>query len=615
MTDNPLKRPRADERKAAYNATVAKLTEEKEEALASLRKSEDHYRTVFENTGTATFVKESDMTISMVNTGFENLTGYTKGRIEGRMIWTDFFLEEDRDRLIRHHADRRAGKPAPTELECRLKDRQGQIKDVVLRLDLIPGTRKSIGSFMDITRLKRMERDTRDSRGRLEGILNAYEGSIYVSSQDFKLQYVNEFLAQKIGFDAVGHRCYQAIHNRSSVCPFCVMKKVAAGETVRFEVKDPNDQRWYYSMNAPMRHGDGSVSLLAMITDIHDRKCAEIAMRKREDSLRKENIVLRSEMKGRYQFNGIVGQSIPMQRVYEQIINAAASDANVIIYGEPGTGKELVAHAIHNLSRRRDRRIVPVHCGAIPENLIESEFFGYKKGAFSGADADKPGYLAYADGGTLFLDEVGEVSLHMQVKLLRVIEGGGYTPVGSSQVRQTDVRIIAATNRDLRDRMEKGHVREDFFYRIHILPIRLPSLRERKEDLPLLMDHFLRLFSGKKNISPITGRLYDFLYNYDWPGNVRELQNVVIRYCSLGNMEVTESALLKPQPKIKRSAAVFEGEAGADLKTMVGNYEKHILMETLAKHRWHRSKTAEVLGIDRKTLFNKMRQFGLNKAE
>ena len=261
-----------------------------------------------------------------------------------------------------------------------------------------------------------------------------------------------------------------------------------------------------------------------------------------------------------------------MQAIYEQIINAASSDATVIIYGEPGTGKELVAHAIHDMSERRQERFVPVHCGAIPENLIESEFFGYVKGAFSGAGTDTQGYIDFAHQGTLFLDEIGEIGPHMQVKLLRVIEGGGYTPIGSNQVRQSDIRIIAATNRDMKERMESRRMRKDFFYRIHILPIYLPPLKQRKDDLPLLIDHFMMLYGGKKNLPPINDRMMAQLMAYDWPGNVRELQNVIIRYSHSQKIELMESTLqpidaTPPEP-------VAEGSNLGPLRTMIDAYEK-----------------------------------------
>jgi len=263
------------------------------------------------------------------------------------------------------------------------------------------------------------------------------------------------------------------------------------------------------------------------------------------------------------------------------------------------------------MSERRNKRFVPVHCGAIPENLIESEFFGYKKGAFSGALTDNPGYLEYADGGTLFLDEVGEVSIHMQVKLLRVIEGGAYTPVGSNQSKTADVRIVAATNRDLQLLVKNGLMREDFFYRIHILPIHLPPLRERKEDIPLLVEHFMELFGSKRSVPPLTNKLMEKLHHYDWPGNVRELQNAIVRYCNQKTLDLTGAATKPEAPPDQMSYPDTEGIGPKNLHDMLAKYEKLLILTTLNQHQWHRQKVAAALSIDRKTLFNKMKRYGL----
>jgi transcriptional regulator with PAS, ATPase and Fis domain len=301
-----------------------------------------------------------------------------------------------------------------------------------------------------------------------------------------------------------------------------------------------------------------------------------------------------------------------MQAIYEQILTAAASDATVIIYGEPGTGKELVASAIHDMSERRIHRFVPVHCGAIPENLIESEFFGHRKGAFSGAIDDRRGYIEYADDGSLFLDEIGEISLAMQTKLLRVIEGGGYTPVGDTRARQSNFRIIAASNRNLMDLIEKRKMREDFYYRIHILPIHLPPLRNRKEDVPLLIDHFLHLHGTKKNIAPLSNDTIRKMQDYDWPGNVRELQNVIIRFCAVNQIDFGATAI--GMPFLYRPDQVTASyEPGMPLQNQMEAFEKTLLSEALAMNRWHQGMTSEKLCIDRKTLFNKMKRYGLSR--
>lgn len=452
-----------------------------------------------------------------------------------------------------------------------------------------------------------------DSHPLLKAVADGFDGCLYVCGPDFRLIFLNAQCRKRVGRNAVGEICYKAIHGRQKICPFCVQDQVQrGGDTVRFEMMNPKEKRWYQSINAPVALEPGRTCLLAMITDIDDRKRAEIALREAEISLKNQDIFEQLHSKSRHRFGNIVGRSPAMQSVYESILQAAASDATAVIYGEPGTGKELVAHAIHEMSERRDHHFVPVHCGAIPENLIESEFFGYQKGAFSGAVSNKSGYIDYADGGTLFLDEVGEISLHMQVKLLRVIEGGGYTPMGSNQVKSSNVRIIAATNRDLKARIQERLMREDFFYRIHILPIRLPPLRQRKEDIPLLIDHFISLYAGKRNLTPISGRQLEQLMAHDWPGNVREFQNVIIRHCNQQPID-----LMRKNPEIPPGVnpRVAGGEpmdrSAYSLSDQVGQYEKKLLVSALNQNQWHRTRVADVLKIDRKTLFNKMRRHGL----
>ncbi|MDJ0784920.1 MAG: sigma 54-interacting transcriptional regulator [Desulfosarcinaceae bacterium] len=595
-------------------AATRRLAKEKEHALSSYQASEARYRTVFENTATATFVKENDLTISMVNTGFEALTGYTKAQIENRMKWTDFLHPDDHEEMLENHRRRRAKDPeVPTELECRVVDRHGIVKDVVLKLDLIPGTQKSIGSFMNVSRLKRAEAEARESRAKLSAILESFDGLIYVSSQDYRLLFMNNNLIRGIHRDATGERCYRALQNRREPCPFCVLPKVLAEQTtLRFEVFNPQDKCWYQSVNSPLHHANETVSLLALVTDISDRKRSELALRQSQDHLRQENLRLKETIADRRHFGNIVGQSRPMQTVYAQIEEAAANDASVVIFGEPGTGKELVAHAIHEMSARKKERFVPVHCGAIPESLIESEFFGYRKGAFSGADSDRPGYIAYAHKGTLFLDEIGEVSLHMQVKLLRVLEGGGYTPIGGNQLANADLRIISATNRDLGERIAAGAMRADFYYRIHILPITLPPLRERMTDLPLLADHFLKLYDPKQKMPPLTAEDLQRLMNYEWPGNVRELQNVLVRYCSVGNIELPSSAAMRTAlPQKAAVSTLADAAADEPLRISLARFERELLKTTMERHRWHRSRAAKALGVDRKTLFTKLKRHRL----
>jgi PAS domain S-box-containing protein len=702
----------------------------------------------------------------------------------------------------------------------------------------------------------------------LEAIIKAFDGLIYLSSQDYRIEYMNEKYIQRIGYDATGEICYKALHNRESICPWCLTDRILKGETVRCEVLTLKNN-WYYVVSTPIYHPDASFSKLAMIIDISSQKEAEqsikqkieeqkllldniqtqiwylkdagtygavnkahadflnlekeeiayktishalgkeeaesfiahnlkvfnqkiklqteewvingkgekrllsivktpkldnngnveyvvcsgeditdyrqaeeslrqskkrldlameatsdalwdwdlisnktyfnpcfytmlgytpyelpqnfktwralihpedkqntihkvqeyvrkkigsfdveyrlktkqggwrwimargkvvdrdntgtpirmvgthvdITERKRNEEalriseahLRKENIRLRESFKGSNQFGNIIGKSKVMHDIYEVILKAALSNANVIIYGESGTGKELVAQTIHDLSNRGSRNFMTVNCGAIPNNLIESEFFGYKKGAFTGADIDKPGYLDMADGGTLFMDEVGELDPNIQVKLLRAIEGGGYTPVGSREIKKTDIRIIAATNRDLKECVEKGTIRKDFFYRIHILPIHVPPLRERKEDISLLVYHFLQEYTGDENIHSIPEHIIKSMQNYDWPGNVRELQNAVHRYITLKEIKFMDiSGSKSEEPENIPESLIIQNNRNLKLNAVMESVEKIYIKRLLEEQQWHKTKVASILGINRKTLFRKIKNLEIS---
>jgi len=702
----------------------------------------------------------------------------------------------------------------------------------------------------------------------LEAIVEAFDGMIYLSSQDYHIEFMNDQYIKRIGYDATGQICYKALHGRDSACPWCLNPRIFNGETVRCEVPTPKNH-WYYVVSTPIYHSDGSISKLAMIMDISDRKQAEQSLQQKveeqkllldniqtqiwyltdaqtygavnkahaeflntdkkdiehktlddvlsqeavevfighnrkvfdqktklqteewvangdgerrllsivktpklddngnveyvvcsgeditdyrnsekklrqskkrldlameatsdalwdwglvtnkaffnpcfytmlgykpyelpqsfdtwetlihpedkesaikkieayvqkkigsfeveyrlktkqggwrwlmargkvverdaggtpvrmvgthvditerklneealrisEAHLREENIRLRASFKGSNQFGNIIGKSKKMHEIYEIILKAAVSNANVIIYGESGTGKELVAQTIHDLSSRGGKNFVTVNCGAIPDNLIESEFFGYEKGAFTGADTDKPGYLDMAEGGTLFMDEVGELDLNMQVKLLRAIEGGGYTPIGSREIKKPDIRIIAATNRDLKEGLEKGQIREDFYYRIHIIPIQLPPLRERKEDISLLVYHFLQKYGDNENIPSIPENIIKLMQDYDWPGNVRELQNALDRYITLKEidfMDVSQSD--QAVPEIIADSFMVQSNQSLKLRTATESFEKKYIEKLLSEHKWHKTKVASMLGINRRTLFRKMKSYGIN---
>jgi len=422
---------------------------------------------------------------------------------------------------------------------------------------------------------------------------------------------MNPALIQYLGSETSEKKCYQILFNFKEKCPWC-SEFPFEGQISRKEIQSPKDGRWYHVIHLPvLDQNNNLLERQIILYDITETKQKEIDLEEREEYLRKENLLLRSSLTDRYKFGNIIGKSKPMQEVYETIFNAAASDESVIIYGESGTGKELVAHAIHENSDRKKKRLVYVNCGAIPENLFESEFFGYKKGAFTGASKDKYGFLDLADGSTLFLDEVGEIPLNMQVKLLRAIEGGGITPLGGTEMRNPDVRIVAATNRDLKQAVREGLMRQDFLYRIHIIPIEIPPLRKRKEDIPLLVDHFLNQYD-KEKIPPITPSISRALEQYDWPGNVRELQNTIKRFITLNKLDFMGLDLTE-DPNVIGIGEIDVETQNRTLTDILEDVEKRVLVEVLENNNWHQGEAAKTLNIAPKTMYRKMKQFDIKK--
>ncbi|RJP37894.1 MAG: sigma-54-dependent Fis family transcriptional regulator [Desulfobacteraceae bacterium] len=357
----------------------------------------------------------------------------------------------------------------------------------------------------------------------------------------------------------------------------------------------PQKTFWIQVCHNPIMY-KGRPALLSTFKDITKIKEEQIAAQQVANSLNNENKMLRSSLKDRYRLGNILGHTQVMQEVYELIIKAASTTANVAIFGESGSGKELVAHAIHENSNRKNHPFVAVNCSAIQETLFEREFFGHCKGAFSSAHADSPGYLDLADGGTLFLDEVADLSLNMQAKLLRAIEGGGYRPVGGAKAVSSDFRIISASNTSLIDKVTSGDVRHDFFYRIQVLQIQIPPLRHRKQDIPLLVEHFLKEMGPSDDMARVPGRTMDMLLEYDWPGNVRELRNVLQRYVTLGHLEFLTTG---QKPEAATSTEML------NLRDAVTDLEKSLIARALQQAGGNRTRAAALLGISRRALFRK----------
>ena len=327
-----------------------------------------------------------------------------------------------------------------------------------------------------------------------------------------------------------------------------------------------------------------------------------------QKALKDENYMLKNKIEQLVIPENLIGESEEMHKIFELVNTVAPTDTTVMIRGESGTGKELVAKAIHLNSKRKYFPIVTVNCGAIAESLLESEFFGHEKGAFTGANYRRKGKFELANGGTIFLDEIGTISLKMQVELLRIIETKKFTRVGGNDTIKSDFRVIAATNEALEDLVKEGKFREDLFYRLNVFSIFIPPLRERRKDIAPLAYHFLKKFSTamNKNVTKISETAMNFLVNYEWKGNVRELENAIERAVVVGKGDTIE---LKDLPFSSEN----NSDPGADLSSL-SEVEKRYIEKTLNQNNWNINKCAGILGIERATLYNKISKYGLKKS-
>jgi transcriptional regulator with PAS, ATPase and Fis domain len=326
---------------------------------------------------------------------------------------------------------------------------------------------------------------------------------------------------------------------------------------------------------------------------------------------------LNSQLGNRYSYDQMIGKAKPMQDLYGMLDKIKNSESTVLVQGENGTGKELIARAIHYNSPRKESQFVIVNCSAFNENLLDSELFGHVKGSFTGAVKDKKGLFEAADKGTLFLDEIGDMSLTMQVKLLRVLQEGTLTPVGSTDMRKVDVRVVAATNKDIKEMVELGTFREDLYYRINVINLVVPSLRDRKEDIPILVDHFIAAGCKEKGIAlkQFQKRTLEKILDYSWPGNVRELQNEMERLIVLsGDDPKVPADLLSPRIRDFGDNAKVQGvRVAGKLKDALEELEKTMIKEGLRRTNWNKSRLAKELGISRAGLIMKVEKYGLDK--
>ncbi|MEK6706824.1 MAG: sigma-54 dependent transcriptional regulator [Bdellovibrionota bacterium] len=385
---------------------------------------------------------------------------------------------------------------------------------------------------------------------------------------------------------------------------------------------------WAQESGIPWNQLDAALSKLRILSDserkyfneIVDLVAQEIVTFHTEISKREERInALNNQLGNRYSYDSMIGKSKPMQELYSLLDKIKASEATVLVQGENGTGKELIARAIHYNSPRKDSQFVTVNCSAFNENLLDSELFGHVRGSFTGAIRDKKGLFEAANKGTLFLDEIGDMSPTMQVKLLRVLQEGTLTPVGGTEQRKVDVRVVAATNKDLKEMIEMGSFREDLYYRINVINITVPPLRDRKEDIPILVDHFLGRACKEKNlpVKNFAKRGMEKIFDYPWPGNIRELENEIERLVVLSGDEMRIGVdLLSQRIRNHGDQAKVQGvRVAGKLKDALEELEKTMIREGLRRTNWNKSRLAKELGISRAGLIMKVEKYGLDKRK
>ena len=409
---------------------------------------------------------------------------------------------------------------------------------------------------------------------------NGAEALTQFDAHDFDLVILDQRLPDMTGLEIL-----KKFKKANPIVPIII---VTAYANVSDAVKAMQESAFYY-VTKPV----DTEELLLMI-----RKATETM------NLKRENIELRKFLREKYRYDRIIYTSSLMEETMSTVSRAAESDANVLLTGESGTGKELIAGAVHNLSKRADKLFIVAHLAALPETLIESELFGYVRGAFTGADRHRVGKFEFASGGSLFLDEIGELPLSVQTKLLRVIQEKKIVRLGANEEVDVDVRLICATNKNIEEELEKGNFREDLFYRLNVIRIHVPPLRERKEDIPLLVDYFLRSYAQreKKTIKGITDEAMKSIFKYDYPGNVRELGNIIERAAVLiRGAYITKEDL--PLSIIQKSPRLGSGK----LKNVLSRIEVNMIKQALKKHDGNQSKAARELGISERVLRYKLK--------
>jgi formate hydrogenlyase transcriptional activator len=582
-----------------------------------MKSSEDKFRVMVDTIPALVWCTLPDGSNEFHNQQWHDYTGLPEGAETG-WGWKVAYHPEDLERLLNEFQSIVAS-GAPGEMEARLRRFDGEYRWFLIRAaPLSDETGKIIywyGSSTDIEDRKRAEEKLRQDERELRRITDAIPQTIVVQSPDGAPIYANQAVLDYTGLtidDATGPDFRARIFHPEDIERLREERRAALARGVPFEIEQralrhDGQYRWFLIRYNPFRDEQGRlVRWYATGTDIEDRKRAE-------ERTRNENVALREEIDRSSMFEEIVGASAALREVLAQVEKVAPTDSTVLISGETGTGKELIARAVHKRSNRSARSFIRVNCGAISPSLIASELFGHEKGAFTGALQRRIGRFEAADGGTIFLDEIGDLSIEVQIALLRVLQEREFERVGSSQPLAVDVRVLVATNRDLKSAVDAGTFRQDLFYRLNVFPIHLPSLQERVDDIPLLVEYFVDRYAQKagKKFRDITSKTLALFQGYHWPGNIRELQNVIERAVILCDGET----FLVDGTWLKRESPPVSGPNVPLVSTLVER-ERQMIEAALAECQGRVSGAngaAKKLGIPRQTLDARIASLSIDK--
>jgi PAS domain S-box-containing protein len=598
--------------------------------------AEMSFRTVAQSSHDAIIIGDQSGTILFWNKGAKEIFGYESEETVGQPLT---LLMPERYRLAHQHGLKRYGTTGETRILGETVELSGLRKtgeEFPLELTLSAWKEEDrlffSGIIRDISLRKKAEEALRHSEEKYRAIFNQAVEGIYQATPAGTFLNVNAALSHLLGYDSpqaltetvkdIGRQLYVEPRRREAFCRLLEQQDVMTDfESQVYRVD--GTPIWISENARVIRNAEGGVQWYqGFLVDISGRKQAEELL-ERQNRLQAENWYLQEEVLEAGAFGDLVGQSPALRNVIRQIDLVAPTEATVLILGESGTGKELVAREIHKRSQRKDRPLIRVNCASIPRELYESEFFGHVKGAFTGAVKDRAGRFEAADGGTLFLDEVGEIPLDLQSKLLRVLQEQQYERVGEERTRHVDVRVIAATNKDLKQEVEAGRFRQDLYYRFNVFPLELSPLRERKEDIPLLAEYLLGVTSKKLHCAQprLTKALVGQLQRYNWPGNVRELQNVIERGLILSGQQGLEFDI--PQQG-EGQVPSHHQESNASLRgrpvvaeTEMRRWERDNTLAALQQAEWKiygKGGAAERLGLKPTTLVARIKKMGIKKT-